>query len=105
MTEFSEKKTQFWLNIAHFTNDVYTGMLNPIMPFTCNKINNEFIKITEFNLFLNQELIKFLETVKVNDDTYNTFEFYMNLLRLKRNGINRNVRKAINKIVYIFYFI
>ena len=38
MTNYSEKKTQFWLNIAHFTNDIYTGMLNPIMPFVAAKI-------------------------------------------------------------------
>lgn len=38
MAKFSEKKTQFWLNIAHFTNDVYTGMLNPIMPFVAAKL-------------------------------------------------------------------
>ena len=38
MAEFSEKKTQFWLNAAHFSNDVYTGMLNPIMPFVAAKL-------------------------------------------------------------------
>ena len=38
MKNFSEKRTQFWLNIAHFTNDIYTGMLNPIMPFVAAKI-------------------------------------------------------------------
>ena len=35
---YSEKRTQFWLNIAHFTNDIYTGMLNPIMPFVAVKL-------------------------------------------------------------------
>ena len=38
MQNYSEKKTQFWLNIAHFTNDIYTGMLNPIMPFIAVKL-------------------------------------------------------------------
>ena len=38
MKEFNEKKTQFWLNTAHFTNDIYTGMLNPIMPFIAAKL-------------------------------------------------------------------
>ncbi len=38
MENFSEKKTQFWLNSAHFTNDIYTGMLNPIMPFIAAKL-------------------------------------------------------------------
>ena len=38
MNDFSEKKTQFWLNTAHFTNDIYTGMLNPIMPFIAAKL-------------------------------------------------------------------
>ncbi len=28
-----ERKTQIWLNGAHFINDIYTGILNPIMPF------------------------------------------------------------------------
>jgi FSR family fosmidomycin resistance protein-like MFS transporter len=28
-----ERKTQVWLCGAHFTNDIYTGLLNPIMPF------------------------------------------------------------------------
>jgi len=36
--KFSEKKTLFWLNAAHFTNDIYTGMLNPIMPFIAVKL-------------------------------------------------------------------
>lgn len=38
MENFNEKKTQFWLNTAHFTNDIYTGMLNPIMPFIASKL-------------------------------------------------------------------
>ncbi len=38
MENFNEKKTQFWLNTAHFTNDIYTGMLNPIMPFIAVKL-------------------------------------------------------------------
>ncbi len=38
MENFSEKKTQFWLNTAHFTNDIYTGMLNPIMPFIAMRL-------------------------------------------------------------------
>lgn len=28
-----ERKTQIWLCGAHFINDIYTGLLNPIMPF------------------------------------------------------------------------
>jgi FSR family fosmidomycin resistance protein-like MFS transporter len=28
-----ERKSQVWLCGAHFTNDIYTGLLNPIMPF------------------------------------------------------------------------
>ncbi|MBR6098187.1 MFS transporter [bacterium] len=38
MENFNEKKTQLWLNTAHFTNDIYTGMLNPIMPFIAVKL-------------------------------------------------------------------
>lgn len=38
MQNFNEKKTQLWLNTAHFTNDIYTGMLNPIMPFVAAKL-------------------------------------------------------------------
>ena len=32
------KKTQIWLCAAHFTNDIYTGFLNPIMPFIAEQI-------------------------------------------------------------------
>jgi FSR family fosmidomycin resistance protein-like MFS transporter len=28
----------FWLNIAHFVNDIYTGFLNPIMPFIAEQL-------------------------------------------------------------------
>ena len=28
-----ERKPQIWLSTAHFINDIYTGLLNPIMPF------------------------------------------------------------------------
>lgn len=38
MQNFNEKKIQSWLNTAHFTNDIYTGMLNPIMPFIAVKL-------------------------------------------------------------------
>ncbi len=38
MENFNERKAQFWLNTAHFTNDIYTGMLNPIMPFIAAKL-------------------------------------------------------------------
>ena len=39
MTEISEKKCQGWLRSAHFVNDIYTGFLNPIMPFIAEQIN------------------------------------------------------------------
>ena len=39
MENFNEKKTQFWLNLAHFTNDIYTGMLSPVMPFIAAKLS------------------------------------------------------------------
>ncbi len=32
------KKALFWLSGGHFINDVYTGVLNPIMPFIAAKI-------------------------------------------------------------------
>lgn len=32
------KKPHIWLSTAHFINDVYTGMLNPIMPFIAAKL-------------------------------------------------------------------
>lgn len=32
------KKALFWLNIGHFINDIYTGVLNPVMPFVAAKI-------------------------------------------------------------------
>ncbi len=34
----SGKKALFWLGCGHFINDVYTGILNPIMPFIAAKI-------------------------------------------------------------------
>lgn len=33
-----EQKPHIWLNGAHFINDIYTGMLNPIMPFIAVKL-------------------------------------------------------------------
>ncbi len=33
-----ENRPLFWLSGAHFINDVYTGILNPIMPFIAAKI-------------------------------------------------------------------
>ena len=32
------KKALFWLSGGHFINDIYTGVLNPIMPFIAAKI-------------------------------------------------------------------
>ena len=32
------KKALFWLGGGHFINDIYTGILNPIMPFIATKI-------------------------------------------------------------------
>ncbi len=32
------KNPILWLNSAHFVNDIYTGMLNPIMPFIAAKL-------------------------------------------------------------------
>lgn len=34
----NEQKPHIWLDGAHFINDVYTGMLNPIMPFIALKL-------------------------------------------------------------------
>lgn len=34
----NEKLPRIWLSSAHFVNDVYTGFLNPIMPFIAAKI-------------------------------------------------------------------
>lgn len=31
------KKAIAWLSGAHFINDIYTGVLNPIMPFIAAK--------------------------------------------------------------------
>ncbi len=38
MDMLNEKRPQIWLNAAHFVNDIYTGMLNPIMPFVAAKL-------------------------------------------------------------------
>ena len=34
----NERKTLAWLNGAHFINDIYTGFLNPIMPFIAEQV-------------------------------------------------------------------
>lgn len=34
----NERKSQIWLCLAHFINDIYTGLLNPIMPFIAEQI-------------------------------------------------------------------
>ena len=34
-----EQKPHIWLSGAHFVNDIYTGMLNPIMPFIAAKLS------------------------------------------------------------------
>jgi len=36
--EKDEKKPQVWLCGGHFINDIYTGILNPIMPFIAEKV-------------------------------------------------------------------
>ncbi len=33
-----ERKPQIWLSGAHFINDIYTGFLNPIMPFIAEQV-------------------------------------------------------------------
>ena len=33
-----ERKPQIWLCGAHFINDIYTGFLNPIMPFIAEQV-------------------------------------------------------------------
>lgn len=33
-----ERKPQIWLSGAHFVNDIYTGFLNPIMPFIAEQV-------------------------------------------------------------------
>lgn len=37
-TRNNEKKALIWLSGGHFINDIYTGVLNPIMPFISAKI-------------------------------------------------------------------
>lgn len=36
--EDKERKTQIWLCAAHFINDIYTGFLNPVMPFIAEQV-------------------------------------------------------------------
>ncbi len=38
MSKDNEKLPRIWLSGAHFVNDVYTGFLNPIMPFIAAKL-------------------------------------------------------------------
>lgn len=35
----SSKSAVMWLSTAHFINDIYTGMLNPLMPFIAAKLS------------------------------------------------------------------
>ena len=35
----NERKPQIWLSLGHMINDIYTGVLNPIMPFIAEQIN------------------------------------------------------------------
>jgi len=37
-TQTKNKKALVWLNLAHFTNDAYSGFLSPIMPFIAVKL-------------------------------------------------------------------
>lgn len=37
--DIKKKNPILWLNSAHFVNDIYTGMLNPIMPFIAAKLS------------------------------------------------------------------
>ncbi len=34
----TSKKAIIWLSLAHFANDIYTGFLNPLMPFIATKL-------------------------------------------------------------------
>jgi len=34
-----ERKPQIWLSFGHMINDIYTGVLNPIMPFIAEQVN------------------------------------------------------------------
>lgn len=38
MSTQNDKTARIWLSSAHFVNDVYTGFLNPIMPFIAAKV-------------------------------------------------------------------
>ena len=39
INEIQSKKAEKWLSCAHLTNDIYTGMLNPLMPFIAEKLS------------------------------------------------------------------
>ena len=36
--EKAEQKPQIWFSLGHFVNDIYTGFLNPIMPFIAEQV-------------------------------------------------------------------
>lgn len=36
--DIKKKNPILWLNSAHLVNDIYTGILNPIMPFIAVKL-------------------------------------------------------------------
>lgn len=45
-TKPSNKKALVWLSMAHMTNDMYSGFLNPIMPFLAAKIGFTMVVAT-----------------------------------------------------------
>lgn len=46
ISEKKSKKAVMWLSGAHFINDVYTGMLNPLMPFIAVKLSFSLVFAT-----------------------------------------------------------
>ena len=96
------------LTIYYYIMYQINTYLKPFMPFTCDKINNEIIELIDddnyivINLFLDKHYIELFETVKVDDETYNVYEYYVNYVRIYRDKEHKNNKNAINKVVIIY---
>lgn len=90
------------LSVFYYVLYIISKYLIPIIPFTCKKISAELLEDT--NKFINEEIINIYINIKVDDDIYNTFEYYLNYVRTFRSKSKNHTsaKNAINKIT-IYY--
>lgn len=95
------------LTIYYYIMYQINTYLKPFMPFTCKKINNEIIELKDkdskvINSFLDKNYIDLFETVKVDDEIYNVYEYYINYVRTFRGNKQKSNMEAINKVVITY---